>query len=456
VNAVPEAEAGPRPLSSGAVYSAGAQVVAAIAGALTTVVVARLLGPSGAGSYAVAATLFFMLLTFGTLGLDNGLIYYVSSRLWAPRDAWRRSALVAFTLGLCVAGLGLGAKFIFGSAFQGLSTPLAIATVLSIPFALCWTYGAAVSLARDRYEAYAAAPASQAAIALLFVGIGGAVSGLEGAVVGYALSQVVVAAGVTLYNRRAIPVDPPGVPAGREPLRGAFSFGARAYAANALQFFNYRLDLFILNSVATSAEVGYYSVAIAATTAMWLLPQALSAVIVPRVAALGAAADKDSLEYRELVETKSLRHVTLIMFVSAILLAGALVLLVTIVYGPAFEPAVKLGLILLPGVTLIGIAGIYMATIVGRGFPTYSLIVAVVTTPITIGLYAWLVPEFEGTGAALASSISYTITFVLSAFFYKRVTGRGALAVLVPTRSELADYKVAWHAARARLSSRSS
>ena len=71
-------------------------------------------------------------------------------------------------------------------------------------------------------------------------------------------------------------------------LRAAMRFGSKTYPANVLQFLNFRLDLFLLNALATTADVGRYSVAVSVTSVMWLLPRALSAVVFPRVAHLSA------------------------------------------------------------------------------------------------------------------------------------------------------------------------
>ena len=54
---LPSAEQTVRRLRAGAVLNSGGQVVVAVSGALATVAVARLLGPDGAGGYAIALSL---------------------------------------------------------------------------------------------------------------------------------------------------------------------------------------------------------------------------------------------------------------------------------------------------------------------------------------------------------------------------------------------------------------
>ena len=140
-----------------------------------------------------------------------------------------------------------------------------------------------------------------------------------------------------------------------------------------------------------------------------------------------------------MAEVKSLRHASLIVYVTAVGLVVALEALVVPLYGDRFRPAINLGLILLPGAALVPLARVLAATILGRGKPNYPLIAAVVTTPVTLLLYVTLIPWLHATGAALASTISYAATFIALAYFYRRVTGRKVLPSLVPTRSELED-----------------
>jgi O-antigen/teichoic acid export membrane protein len=195
----------------------------------------------------------------------------------------------------------------------------------------------------------------------------------------------------------------------------------------------------VLAAVASTAAVGQYAVAVAITSVLFLLPRSLAGVLLPRVAYLDLQGDDDSR--LELVEAKALRHATIVVVTVGIGLALALILLVVPVYGAGFRPAIAPGLILLPGVAAVAIAGVLSATITGRGRPQYSLYTALMTMPVTVMLYLVLIPAYEMTGAALSSTISYAMTLLVTAGFYRRTTGRGVGPLLMPTRSELKDIR---------------
>jgi O-antigen/teichoic acid export membrane protein len=331
---------------------------------------------------------------------------------------------------------GVAARLIIPGAFGGLSVAECALSAAALPFALSWFYGSYVALADDHYEAYVLPPAAQSALLTVLAVALVIPFGLTGGVVAILASQALAAAGTYAWGLRRLGR---GGRARRRQLKRALSFGLRGYAANALQVLNYRVDFFVLSAVASTAALGHYAVAVAVTSVLWLLPQALADVLFPRVAALSAAHEE---AHRDFVEAKSLRHTVLVAVVGALVLALALILLVVPIYGPGFRDSVALGLIRLPGVALVGISATLGATTIGRGKPEYGLYTMLVVTPLTLVLYATLIPAYHATGAALASSLSFTAAFLASVVFYRRATGHGVLSRLLPTRSELDDYRM--------------
>lgn len=432
-----------RPLSGGIVMSGISRIAIAVLGFGTTVAVARMLGPAGAGGFAIAQTLMMFMTVAATLGVEHGITYFVGSGRWNARGAYLTVQRVAAATGLVGAGVAIGFRLVAPSAFGGLSLGATAAVAGALPFSLSWLYFTSIAVATDDYEPYVLVPTAQAVLNIALVVVLGLALKLPGAVAGFALAHLATAAGAAVVARRRFTVrdaDAGGGEDERDQLRRAVLFGIKGYAANALQLINYRLDLFILSAVSGAAAVGRYSVAVVVTSTLWILPQALSEVLFPRIAALSSRDDEDSGAAREFVEAKSLRHVTAVVIIASGVLAAALVLLVVPIYGPAFRPAIDLGLILLPGVALLGLVNTMAAIVVGRGHPGYLLASALVLTPITVVLYVTLIPSLHASGAALASSISYAGSFVLTAFIYRHLTGQPLLTRLAPTRSEFGDY----------------
>ena len=428
--------------------SAASQLWVAVTGGVTTIVLARVLGPHNWGGYAIAVSLVVLLTMLSGLGVNQGILYYVSARKWAPRAAFGSALRMAAGTGTLGALAGIVARVLFPSAFAGLPLWLTAVAVVSVPFSLAFASATFVALATDRYEVAMARPAVQAGL-LLAVSVPAALLwGRTGAVFALTLTAVITGVGAIAWALRRLP-DGGATPPGQ--LRRAISFGIKGYSANALQLVNYQLDLFILAAVTSAAAVGHYALAVSATNLLLLLPKSLSTVVSPRVARLSAGGDEAT---REMVETKSLRHVSLLVGLGAVVLALALEFLVVPVFGEDYRPAINLGLILLPGAAAIGLSTVLAATVVGRGKPEYSLYGALITTPLTIVMYVTMIPWLHATGAALASTLSYVGTFLLFCFFYRRLTSRNVFHRLIPTRAELADFGALTRSAVARIKGR--
>lgn len=439
------ATASRRPLTRGVLLNASRQVGTGAAAAGTTVVVARVLGPSGAGGFAVAVAAIAVLDVATTLGVENGVIYRVATGLWEAGDAFRTTLKAGLLAGSAGAVVGVAARTLVPSAFAGLSVTLTVVALAAMPLALATIFATSCAVATDQYEVYSFLPTLQALLVLLAAVVGSLYFKLTGAVGGMALATALVGCVSVVWGFR-LPIA--GQEGNLRQLVAALRFGIASYGANALQIINYRLDLFVLSIVASSAAVGRYSVAVAVSSALWLLPRGLSELVFPRVAQLGSPEDEAQ---RDMVEAKALRHATLVVGSTAVLLAAAAEVMIVPVFGGAFRPSVVLTLILIPGAALVALAGVLAATVTGRGKPIYGLYAALITTPLTVLLYLGLIPWLHASGAAVASTLSYSSSFALYAWYFQRTTGKQVLPLLVPTRSEVDDLRVLVGVVRERL-----
>lgn len=444
-----EPTGGPRrTLGAGATLASLSQIGAALTGGLMGVVVARILGPSGTGHFTLVLTAGLVLGSLCSLGVEVGLNYDVSGRRWPAAAALRQSQLAAIVLGLLGGAMGIGiALALKGSAFRGVDTTAIVVGMAALPFMLAWTYSSYAALAMDRYEAYALAAAGQNTVALLLSPVLALPLEVTGAVAAVTVSHLVIAAGLLRWGTRAFGAGPAGwLHETVARTKEAISFGLRANLGNVLQLLNYRADLFVLNAVASSADVGRYAVALSITSLGQLMPRALASVVMPRVAALDAGTEQAELD---MVVVKSVRHAVLIAIGTSVVLALGL-LLVPFVYGSDFSEAVVLGLLLIPGIAFVGVGGVLSSTIIGKGHPEYALYNVAMITPPTLALYALLIPPLDAVGAALASTGSYIATTIVALFYFRRVTGLN-VGALIPRGAELADYRLLGARIRTRM-----
>lgn len=438
-----QAKSGLGRFSAGIFYTAGSQAINAFAGALATYVVARSLGPAGTGAYASASTLLAVLFPLSVLGLDIGVAYYVSQRLWSPVDALADIRLASLSLGLGAALIGIAVWAIVPNAFRGLDFLLIAMIAVALLPALLWGLTSIVALAVGRYAAAGAPAAGCAILTLGLTIILTLADGVAGSVIAITVGQVTTGAGVLIWAKRRrcerewSPRDPESSRTYR--LFRATRFGFPVYTSQAMQVLNNRLDLFLVIGFAGAAAGGCYGVALSLTAALLLVPRAVSMVLLPRLAQLRGVVDAD-IE-RRVMESRALRHVVIVSFVAALAMVLFLILLVPILYGSAFEQATVLGLILVPGTIALGLANTLSSSLVGRGRSECARNVAFTVTPITLALYVVVIPTLHATGAAVASTLSYTLTYLMWARFYRRHVTPDLAAVMRPSIGELVDYR---------------
>jgi O-antigen/teichoic acid export membrane protein len=442
----------PRRLVVGASAALVGQLSTVAGSIVTSIFVAQMFGPAGTGTYALIGNLFAAVLLLAALGLPTGITFLVSRGTWPARRALRESFAAAVPMGL--AGTALGLAFYAWtdhSVLNGIGRGEVAAVMAVVPFGLVWLFCSAIAIGRDLYERIATFQLSRAGLSVAAVIGLGIAFGLNGAILGFALAQVLgaAAAGASLarFNRRET-VDPALRSDRREttrPLRTALRFGRRAWSADVLQFLNYRLDLFILAAYVARAEVGLYSLAVSLTMLAWLVPSAIGQVLLPRTASLDSASTAGHVSRADAngAVARVIRHTVILQLPTGAVVVVLLTVGIPLVYGAPFHGSIALGLLLLPGVLAASVAKVVSPVITGRGFPIYSVYNVLITVPVTVTLYYLLIPPLGATGAALASTASYTLTTILAMYFYRRATGSSVRAALVPTRADVREYRVA-------------
>jgi O-antigen/teichoic acid export membrane protein len=457
-----EAASSPAPrrhLGAGAALSVTADVGALVAAAVVSIVLARDIGPSANGTYAVILTLVNIAVLIGSLGLTAGITYGVSRGHWPLREAIRTALCCALLLGLLGTAASLGFYLATEhSAMRHVAPHLALIALPMIPAAMAWQFATAILLGRDRYEGYTALLLINAAATLILT-VGLALAfGLTGAVIGVLVSNWLTAIAGTWLLRRSIHEER-NVLESASPeaphLRKAFRFGLQAWVGNIVQQANYRLDLLVLGGYAAASHVGVYSVAVTITAISWVLPHGLQTVLFPRTASLDSAVQAGHLEAAEsdAAAARATRH-SVLLVVPAGAIVAVLLGLVPLVYGPKFTETVWLGFVLLPGVLALGVGKVVGSVVTGRGGPRYMMYTGCIGAAVTIALYFILIPSNHEWGAAAASTISYVFTTALVVFFFRRVAAIPLRTALLPTRADLHNYSEALSALRMHVRSR--
>ena len=226
-------------------------------------------------------------------------------------------------------------------------------------------------------------------------------------------------------QRRLSGFGRPDLPLGR----GCLSFGLKAHAGRVMLVGNYKLDQWIVGAIAGPRELGLYSIAVTWFETLFYLPTALVAVQRPdlvRTSPRGAAV-RAALGFRAaLLVTAGL---------GAIVFIAAPVLCVTF-FGEEFRGSIDDLRMLVPGVLGILALKLLGNALIAQGKPLLETAAIGVAFVLTLVLDLLLVPPYGGLGAAIASTVGYTVGGAAMVILFVRAFG-GRISELVPRGREI-------------------
>lgn len=413
-------------------------ILSLITGLGTSVILARTLGPEGRGVYAMAALLPSLIVTFGNLGIGPATVYYVA------RDEFRRQEIlgnnVLLSLGISGIGIlaGLVVIFFFREiVFPGVAMGYLLLALVLVPVEVFFSYVRHVLLGAQRIKEFNYLQIAQSVFFLGFIALAllGLRAGVTGAILAGLLSWIVVDALVLRQAKRVAG----GIKfvLNTSYIKRATTYGAQAHLSNILGFLNYRVDLFLVNSFLGPAAVGLYAVGVGLVEKLWMISHAASTVLFPRV-----AAETDEQRRREFTPLVA-RTVLWTTSLGALTLALLSRWIVLLLYSEAFLPAVDALQALLVGIVALSAGRVLSNDIAGRGFPALNIYTGGAAVATNIALNLLWIPRYGIVGAAWASTVSYTVSFLGALFFYCRLSGNRWTKVILPQRT---DWGIYWKA----------
>jgi O-antigen/teichoic acid export membrane protein len=384
-----------------------------------SVVVARWLGPEGLGSLAVLNTTIVLALAIGSLGLTSANTYFIAKDRRTLAPVWANAIVFALGGGVVVAMSVLALAKFTPALFGGVPSDLILIAALSIPFQFLLSLGLNVFLAMDRIrqlnfmDAMAPVLALLNAIVVLLI----LRSNLKTLVSFNTAATVVLAFGMLWAIRRLVARQKDRLPfrTNGELFKGALAYGLKFFIPLVAAILIFRVDLLIVNHFRGAAEAGVYAVASQVANLLTMLPGVIAMLLFPRVASYQDPRGEFAIQVT--------RHVSFVMLVMCFVVAAGSFLL-PLIYGVRFADATIQLLILLPGVCLIGIESVLVQHFTGTGLPAAIPVFWLITLAVSVGLNLAVVPVFGARGAAVTSTISYALIFLLVAAYFCLKTGR--------------------------------
>jgi len=396
----------------------GRQVSAALLGLISQILIARFYGPAGNGIIAVALLLPTTLATFLNLGITPANVYFVASSQVSLRKAWYTTVRLGGLI--CFAGMAIGIAVVqFRSEwFTGVPRLALWLAMATFPPSLFAGLISGLFQAQQDFKLFNKLGLLQPIIQLILVALlmTFRLRDPSWVVVATLLSSIVVLAVSFLALRNQLNQSQDSHPFSYKWR--ALSYGYKAHLSNILAFVNYKADIFLVNIFLGPGSTGLYVVAVNIAERLWILSQASSTIILPRLSELSSN-PKLRDELTPLLARWILASTALVALIVAVVFPTVLPL----VFGNRFQGSLTPLLCLLPGIVAGSASRVFANDIAARGRPEINMATSIVVVIVNIMGNILFVPSLGLAGAALATTIAYSLNLVLKLWIYWWFTG---------------------------------
>jgi O-antigen/teichoic acid export membrane protein len=403
-----------------------------LAGALgTSITVGRWLGAAGLGSLAVINVTIALGVQIGSFGFPSANTYFISRNRNDLGKVWANSFLFATVVGVVIAVLIVVSARLRPTAFGQVTPSLITIAAVSLPFQLMMLIGMNVFLAVGQISRFNITDALYQLALLVNALVALAVlrAGLP-TLVSFNATLAVVTGVIIVFTVRRIAkkIDAESSWFDLAIFRQMLRYGLKFHIAVVAAIVIVRADLLLVNHFRGATEAGVYAVAGQMANLLMLFPAVIATLLFPRT-----SADPDPQARLTMRVTRHTAFILLLVCLVAVPFSFALPL----IYGSAFENSTVQLLILLPGVYLFGIESVLVQHFTGSGLPlTVPLFwIAVVICNLVFNII--FIPTYGATAAAIVSSFTYALIFLLVAIYFRVKTGNHLLSTLVMQPDEI-------------------
>jgi len=401
--------------------TSGTKVYWMIGAMIGTVITARFLGPQGRGVIAAATSWVALFVTFGHFSLSNVIVYLLGGQERARLLPVVTGSVMALTAATTLLGWTIAATLhllTHGRIFQHIAPAVLVIAFAGLPFLLWMENGNSLLIALGDLKrlnlAQAAGTTAGVVLVTLAVGVwkGGVAAALAATLVSYV---VVVGIGLTRIVGASSPLS-----VSRAILRQILAGGARLHIAAVSTFFFTNIAVILLNQFRPVAEAGFFQLSMQLMMAMHVVPMSIAIVAYTIVVRDGA--DGAWREHRTLV-----LQTMLYAAVATVVAYAAAPIVVPLLAGRAFEPAVPVFRIMTLSIFGMALSAVMAPQWIARGYFLRVTMLAITAAAVGIAGNYLLIPRYGMAAGAWVMVASYMI----------HVAGNVAFAIWIERRARL-------------------
>lgn len=397
-------------------------------GFVTSVIISRTLGDQLQGVYNLAIFMPTMMYNFLNLGQDTSVMYYLSNKTISKREAIDNMlpVLIVYTFVATLIGM-LSIVLLKERMFNDVPYPTLMLALAISPLTYLNNNLSAVLKSKGKFKVLNRIQVINKLVYFVICTILFLLVSVN--IVILANIIILVISIVTIW--RKLEIRSIKFRFNIEYQKNNFSYGLKSYLANMITFLNYRLDTFLIKALNKStASVGQYGVAVTLAELVWVFSSAVSSVMFPYVTSIESDEEKSKV-------TSTTFKIVMVFTSFAIigLLLGSN--LIGVIYGPRYYGSIAPFRMLLLGIFSLSLGKILANDIAARGKPelnAFSNFIGLITNVL---LNIILIPRLGIVGAAVATSISYTLTSIMFICSFLKLTGLSLKQLFIFNKEEI-------------------
>lgn len=395
---------------------------------ITSILIARYLGPSGKGAYSSTIAIEEIILYLFLFGIGNGILYSASKRKSEIKKINFHASFLSIISGVLASGVIVLLSLTENPIVKNLN-PVYLLLISPLPLIAIWFSNFNYFLmSQEKYRLVYFLSWFSSALQLVFIIFAIVLGKLN---IYTAFIILISANAIPLLIQLAYAYRTFGISFGlnKEIIKEIFFISRKSYFISLMIYIIVRSDLIILNSIRGNYETGIYSISAALASKMLILTSPITAILAPK-----AIRDlKSQIEFQK----KVFRNL-LFFFTGLIVLADILYIpAVKILYGQQFVKSFSSFLILNPGILFFSLVNSISPYFLAKGIPLISLISPLASATLNIVLNLILIPYFGYNAAAFTSSLSYFLHFSLLTWYFIREEKVALRELFVPQKDEI-------------------
>ena len=393
----------------------GGQIGKICIGLFTQSILAWSLGPADRGSLAICLVYSSILFIVFAVSCDISAVYFVSSGKFSLSEGIICTLIYGLSASLAAIVIGWYLIKLPLAFFDQASPENFRLALFFVPVMLLSDVLPRLLTAIHQFKLYSILSILRSAFQLIFTVIFVLVLkwGVKGSLLASLINGALIVVIVLFIFRWKFDlrwVRPTG-----KNFLAMFKFGLRYYPGKLSNKMNLEVAPIMLAFFATRAEIGWFAIAARLTQLVEMIPETMTTVLFPRV-----AGDREG---RSRLVARSARVIGIICGLILLLMAVLAEPIVTVIFSPAFLPAVPFIRILAVGLIVRSMCKVLVPYLLGIDHPGHASVAVIAGVATNLGVIWILLPRVGVIGAPWGMTAGYFISSAILLASFRHYSG---------------------------------